>query len=121
MDELRTAAKMEASTRVSSLVKPFVTWEEFLRLPEHPSAGKRYKLHDGEVVLMPPARPLHVKLQKRIERLLDAVVGDCGVAIMSSPTGPCRICNIGLRTSHSSPKRIEMPFRPTITRSTLLP
>jgi Uma2 family endonuclease len=55
---------------MSSLAPSFVTWAEFLGLPERPEVGKRYELHDGEVVLVPPARPLHIKLQKRVERLL---------------------------------------------------
>lgn len=48
---------------MSSLAQSLVTWEEFLRLPERPEGGKRYELQDGEVVVVPPARPLHIKLQ----------------------------------------------------------
>ena len=66
---------------MSSLTHSLVTWAEFLRLPERPETGQRYELHDGEVVLMPPARPLHIKLQKRIERLLETLAGDRGVAV----------------------------------------
>jgi Uma2 family endonuclease len=64
---------------MSSLAQSLVAWEEFLRLPERPETGQRYELQDGEVVIVPPARPLHIKLQKRIERLLEAVSGDFGV------------------------------------------
>jgi len=72
---------------MSSLAQ-FVTWAEFLRLPERPEAGKRYELHDGEVVLVPPARPLHIKLQKRIERLLESLAGDRGVVATEFPYRP---------------------------------
>jgi Uma2 family endonuclease len=73
---------------MSSLAQSFVTWAEFLRLPERPEGGKRYELHDGEVVLVPPARPLHIKLQKRIERLLESLAGDRGVVATEFPYRP---------------------------------
>ncbi len=73
---------------MSSLAQSFVTWAEFLRLPERPEAGKRYELHDGEVVLVPPARPLHIKLQKRIERLLESLAGERGVVATEFPYRP---------------------------------
>jgi Uma2 family endonuclease len=73
---------------MSSLAQSFVTWAEFLRLPERPEAGKRYELHDGEVILVPPARPLHIKLQKRIEKLLESLAGDHGVVATEFPYRP---------------------------------
>jgi Uma2 family endonuclease len=73
---------------LSSLAQSLVTWAEFLRLPERPEAGKRYELHDGEVVIVPPARPLHIKLQKRIERLLESRAGDQGVVTIEFPYRP---------------------------------
>jgi len=73
---------------MSSLAQSFVTWAEFLRLPERPETGKRYELHDGEVVLVPPARPLHIKIQKRIERLIEAAAGDRGVVTIEFPYRP---------------------------------
>jgi Uma2 family endonuclease len=73
---------------MSGIAQPFVTWAEFLRLPERPEAGKRYELHDGEVVVAPPARPLHIKLQKRIERLLELLAGDRGVVATEFPYRP---------------------------------
>lgn len=73
---------------MGSLAQSFVTWAEFLRLPERPEAGKRHELHDGEVVLMPPARPLHIKLQKRIERLLELLADDRGVFATEFPYRP---------------------------------
>jgi len=73
---------------MSSLAHSLVIWTGFLHLPERPETGKRYELHDGEVVIVPPARPLHVKLQKRIERLLEAAAGDRGVVVVEFPYRP---------------------------------
>lgn len=73
---------------MSSLAHSFVTWAEFLRLPERPESGKRYELHDGEVVLVPPARPLHIKLQKRLERLLETLAAERGVVTIEFPYRP---------------------------------
>ena len=65
-----------------------VTWADFLRLPERPDTGQRHELHDGEVVLVPPARPLHIKLQKRIEHLLESLAGARGVVTIEFPYRP---------------------------------
>jgi Uma2 family endonuclease len=73
---------------MSSLAHSPVTWQDFLRLPERPETGKRYELHDGEVVIVPPARPLHIKLQKRIEQLLEALAGDRGTVTIEFPYHP---------------------------------
>lgn len=73
---------------MSSFAQFFVTWAEFLRLPERPEAGKRYELHDGEVVVAPPARPLHIKVQKRVERLLESLAGVRGVVATEFPYRP---------------------------------
>lgn len=73
---------------MSSLAQSLVTWEEFLRLPERPESGQRYELQDGEVIIVPPARPLHIKLQKRIERLLEFVANDRGVVTTEFPYRP---------------------------------
>src|ERR1700722_8656463 len=73
---------------MSSLAQSLVTWGEFVRLPERPEADKRYELHDGEVIVVPPARPLHIKLQKRLERLLETAAGDRGVVTIEFPYRP---------------------------------
>jgi Uma2 family endonuclease len=65
-----------------------VTWADFLRLPERPETGKRHELHDGEVVPVPPARPLHIKLQKRIEHLLESLAAERGVVTIEFPYRP---------------------------------
>ncbi|MGA2742943.1 MAG: Uma2 family endonuclease [Bryobacteraceae bacterium] len=73
---------------MGSLTQSLVTWEEFLRLPERPDTGKRYELQNGEVIVVPPARPLHIKLQKRIERLLETAAGNRGVVTTEFPYRP---------------------------------
>ena len=73
---------------MSSRAHSLVTWEGFLQLPERPDTGKRYELHDGEVVIVPPARPLHIKLQKRIEQLLELQAGSRGVVTTEFPCRP---------------------------------
>ena len=73
---------------MSSLARSLVSWVEFQRLPERPDSGKRYELHDGEVVTVPPARPLHIKLQKRLEILLEAQLQFLGVVTIEFPYRP---------------------------------
>ena len=73
---------------MSSRAHSLVTWPEFLRLPERSATGQRHELHDGEVVPVPPARPLHIKLQKRIEHLLEALAGERGVVTIEFPYRP---------------------------------
>jgi Uma2 family endonuclease len=73
---------------MSGLAHSPVTWQDFLLLPERPETGQRYELHDGEVVVVPPARPLHIKLQKRIEQLLEASARDLGVVTIEFPYRP---------------------------------
>ena len=73
---------------MGGLAHSLVTWVDFLHLPERPEFGKRYELHDGEVVVVPPARPLHIKPQKRIERMLEDIAGDRGVVTTEFPYRP---------------------------------
>src|ERR1700674_3605570 len=69
---------------MSTLARSLVMWAEFLRLPERPDGSQHYELHDGEVVTVPPARPLHIKLRKRIESLLETLAGDRGVVTIEN-------------------------------------
>jgi len=64
-----------------------LTVEEFLKLPE-PQEG-HLELHHGEVVIMPPPKKGHQKLQDRIQILLKGLAGEKAVV------------------------RMEMAFRPT--------
>lgn len=74
---------------MGSLAQPLVTWEDFSQLPERPESGQHYELQDGEVIVVLPARPLHIKLQKQVERLLEGAAGDRGVGDnrVSVPSG----------------------------------
>lgn len=65
-----------------------VSWAEFRKLPECPETEKRYELHDGEVVTVPPERPLHSKLEKRIEHLLEGIATGRGVIVTEFPYRP---------------------------------
>ncbi len=71
-----------------SAAHSLVSWQQFLSLPERLESGEHYELHDGEVRLVPPARPLHIKIQKRIERILEALAGDAGVVAVEFPYRP---------------------------------
>jgi len=75
---------------MSSLAHSLVTWEEFLHLSDRSEQGTRYELHDGKVVILPPARPLHIKVQKRIEKLFEAAARDRGVVAIEFPYRPLR-------------------------------
>src|SRR5437762_11706457 len=43
------------------------TWEEFVQLPDE-AEGTHCELHDGEVVIVPPAKPFHTYMQRSEER-----------------------------------------------------
>jgi Uma2 family endonuclease len=73
---------------MSTTAHSLVTWTAFQRLPQRPQTGKRYELHDGEVVVVPPPRPSHIKLQKRIESLLEQRAGGRGVVTTEFPYRP---------------------------------
>jgi Uma2 family endonuclease len=73
---------------MSSLAQRLVGWEEFLRLPERSETGERYELRDGEVVLAAAPRPIHIKTEKRIERLLEALAGELFVVTTEFPYRP---------------------------------
>lgn len=73
---------------MSSLAHSLVSWSEFQQLPERPESAQRYELHDGEVVAVPPAKPIHIKIQRRIEKLLESIVGDWGVVTKEFPYRP---------------------------------
>jgi Uma2 family endonuclease len=79
---------MDAGARMSSLTHPITSWAEFQRLPERPETGIRYELHDGEVVVVPPPRPWHARVQKRIELELQPLAGDQGMVLVEWPYRP---------------------------------
>jgi Uma2 family endonuclease len=73
---------------MSSLAHSLVTWAEFLELPERPEDGQHYELQDGEVVVVPPPRPRHVKVQTQLDYLLRELVGDSGIIRVEFPYRP---------------------------------
>jgi len=60
--------------------------EEFLKLPEPPEG--HIELHHGEVVVMPPPKRVHQRIQDRIMMLLKRLVGDTGVVQMEMAFRP---------------------------------
>jgi len=75
-------------TGMSSLAQTLVSWEEFLTFPERPDNGKRYELQDGEVVIVAAPKPIHIKLQKQTERLLERLTGERAVVTTEFPYRP---------------------------------
>src|ERR1700736_6744352 len=63
------------------------TWEEFVELPDE-EEGMHYELHDGEVVVVPPAKPLHVIAQMLMARWLTIATQGRGCAAMEFPYRP---------------------------------
>lgn len=72
---------------MSTVGSALVTWEEFLQL-EDPEDGTRLELHDGEVVALPPARPIHVYIQQVLLHWLTNAAAGLGSAAMEFPYRP---------------------------------
>ena len=69
-----------------SLHTALLSVEEFLKLPE-PQEG-HIELHHGEVIVMPPPKRGHQRIQDRIMMLLKRLVGDTGVVQMEMAFRP---------------------------------
>ena len=59
-----------ATDRIMATISTaLTTWEEFVELPD-PEDGSRYELHDGEVVVVPPVKPIHLNIQSLLTEWL---------------------------------------------------
>jgi Uma2 family endonuclease len=72
---------------MSTVSRALVTWEQFLALPD-PEPGLHLELHNGEVVLVAPPRPLHVLVQMRLAKWLNAIAQDHGYGAQEFPYRP---------------------------------
>ena len=63
------------------------TWEEFVELPD-PDDAIHYELRDGEVVVLPPPKPVHVWIQNVLMRWLTAQAQGRGYADKEFPYRP---------------------------------
>ena len=60
---------------MSTVGAALTTWEEFLQLADLED-GSHYELHDGEVVVVPRPRPIHIYIQSLlVEWLTTAAQG----------------------------------------------
>jgi Uma2 family endonuclease len=71
---------------MSSVQAGVTTFAEFLAIPD-PPAG-HYELHHGEVVLMPPRKRLHAKIQQVLSDLLSPLVRGRGFMTIEFPFCP---------------------------------
>ena len=78
---------LKESSPMSTLATALTTWEEFLDLP-NPEDGSRYELHDGEVVVVPPPRHPHVRIQNRLLRWFITHAAGAGLADKEFPYRP---------------------------------
>src|SRR5258708_1842743 len=72
---------------MSTVGVALTTWEEFVELPD-PEDGARYELHDGEVVVVPPPKPVHVWIQHLLVRWFHSQAQGRGYAASEFPYRP---------------------------------
>jgi Uma2 family endonuclease len=72
---------------MSTVGAALITWEEFLQLPD-PEDGTRSELHDGELVVVPPPKPIHVYIQSLLVEWLTAAAQGRGRAAQEFPYRP---------------------------------
>src|ERR1700694_4500795 len=71
---------------MSTVQAGFMTFDEFLSLPEPPQG--HCELHHGQVVFMPPRKRLHVKIQQTLLELLWPLTRDKGFVTNEFPFRP---------------------------------
>lgn len=74
---------------MSTVATPLTSWEDFQLIP-YSGSGERYELRDGEVAVVPPARPRHVYLQIRFAKWLTETAKDLGSGAQEFPYRPAR-------------------------------
>jgi Uma2 family endonuclease len=72
---------------MSTIGKALVTWEQFLALPD-PEPGTHLELHNGEVVSVAPARPLHILVQSVLVEWLTIAAKGRGRGAQEFPYRP---------------------------------
>jgi Uma2 family endonuclease len=72
---------------MSTIGAALTTWEEFVELPD-PEDAVHYELHDGEVVVVPAPKPLHVYIQNLLMRWLTSQAQERGSADRKFPYRP---------------------------------
>ena len=72
---------------MSTVATSLTTWEEFVELPD-PEDAVHYELHDGEVVVVPTPKPIHVYIQHLLTGLLTTAAQGRGSAAQEFPYRP---------------------------------
>lgn len=63
---------------MSTVEAALTTWEEFVKLEDEEESGTHLELHDGEVVVVPPAKPFHKYLQNLLVHWLTVAANGRG-------------------------------------------
>lgn len=72
---------------MSTVAAALVTLDEFFEMPA-PEDGAHLELHDGEVVVVNPSRPIHIYIQSVLTRWLTDAARGCGWAHSEFPYRP---------------------------------
>lgn len=72
---------------MSSIGTALTTWEEFVQLPDEEN-GMHYELHDGEVVIAPPAKPFHSYMQSLLTEWFNKAARGRGRTMSELPYRP---------------------------------
>jgi Uma2 family endonuclease len=72
---------------MSTVGTALTTWDEFVELPD-PEDATHYELHDGEVVVVPTPKPIHVYIQNLLMRWLTTQARGRGYGSLEFPYRP---------------------------------